>query len=176
MNNPKPKRNGPSNWRTPPALFAALDAEFRFTIDVAAEPDNALCFAYLTGPHLEGAPYFTDACGCGLCAPWNTTICPPGAAFCNPPYRDIPPWVEACELEEDMTRVLLIPGDHSAGWYQRACETAWEERRYRRRVPFIDPATGKPVTGNFRPSTAFVWRPGPRPYLAPAVSFVDYPS
>lgn len=28
-------------WRTPPALFAALDAEFCFQLDAAAAPHNA---------------------------------------------------------------------------------------------------------------------------------------
>ncbi|MCV5480648.1 phage N-6-adenine-methyltransferase, partial [Escherichia coli] len=30
-------------WRTPPALFASLDAEFCFQLDAAAAPHNALC-------------------------------------------------------------------------------------------------------------------------------------
>lgn len=29
-------------WRTPPALFASLDAEFCFQLDAAAAPHNAL--------------------------------------------------------------------------------------------------------------------------------------
>ncbi len=33
-------------WRTPPALFAALDAEFCFQLDAAAAPHNALCRQY----------------------------------------------------------------------------------------------------------------------------------
>ncbi len=30
-------------WRTPPALFASLNAEFCFQLDAAAAPHNALC-------------------------------------------------------------------------------------------------------------------------------------
>lgn len=181
MNNPKPKSGaGRGNWRTPPDLFAILNNEFGFTIDVAADESNHLCERYLSGPHPQGVPYFGPTCPCGLCAPWNDMRYRPGGyrpdvAYCNPPYSNIPPWVEAIELEPDMTRVLLVPGDPSANWYQRACMTAWEERRVRNRVPFIDPDTGKPVAGNFRPSTVFVWRPGPRPYPQPALSWLNYP-
>ena len=32
---------------TPPDLFAQLDSEFHFTLDVAAEPDNTLCLPLL---------------------------------------------------------------------------------------------------------------------------------
>ncbi len=35
-------------WETPPALFAALDAEFHFTTDVCALPENAKCPHYFT--------------------------------------------------------------------------------------------------------------------------------
>ncbi|MDH0752583.1 phage N-6-adenine-methyltransferase [Citrobacter freundii] len=35
-------------WRTPPALFAALDAEFCFQLDAAAAPHNALCRKFIT--------------------------------------------------------------------------------------------------------------------------------
>lgn len=31
------------DWRTPPALFAALDAEFHFNTDPACTEENALC-------------------------------------------------------------------------------------------------------------------------------------
>jgi hypothetical protein len=40
-------------WATPPDLFAQLDAEFRFTLDVAAQPDNALCVRFYT-PEQDG--------------------------------------------------------------------------------------------------------------------------
>lgn len=35
-------------WRTPPALFAALDAEFCFQLDAAAAPHNALCRKFIS--------------------------------------------------------------------------------------------------------------------------------
>ncbi|MEN4445706.1 DNA N-6-adenine-methyltransferase, partial [Enterobacter hormaechei] len=35
-------------WRTPPAFFASLDAEFCFQLDAAAAPHNALCRKFIT--------------------------------------------------------------------------------------------------------------------------------
>lgn len=35
-------------WRTPPALFASLDAEFCFQLDAAAARHNALCRKFIT--------------------------------------------------------------------------------------------------------------------------------
>ena len=35
-------------WRTPPALFASLDAEFCFQLDAAAAPHNTLCRKFIT--------------------------------------------------------------------------------------------------------------------------------
>ncbi|WP_252405592.1 phage N-6-adenine-methyltransferase, partial [Escherichia coli] len=35
-------------WRTPPALFASLDAEFCFQLDAAAAPHNALRRKFIT--------------------------------------------------------------------------------------------------------------------------------
>jgi len=37
-------------WRTPPALFAALDAEFCFQLDAAASPHNTRCVASSSPP------------------------------------------------------------------------------------------------------------------------------
>ena len=67
-------------WETPQALFDELNAEFHFTLDVCALPENAKCKAYYT-PQDNG-----------LVQPWIYTK---GAVWCNPPYgREIGKWVE----------------------------------------------------------------------------------
>lgn len=64
-------------WATPPELYAALDAEFNFTLDACAVPENAKCPDYYT-PEQDG-----------LTQPW------PGRVWCNPPYgRDVWRWVK----------------------------------------------------------------------------------
>ncbi len=40
-------------WETPQAFFDALDAEFGFTLDVCALPENAKCERYFT-PEADG--------------------------------------------------------------------------------------------------------------------------
>ena len=37
-----------TDWSTPQDLFDALDAEFRFTLDPCATPENAKCQTYFT--------------------------------------------------------------------------------------------------------------------------------
>jgi site-specific DNA-methyltransferase (adenine-specific) len=64
---------GKDDWGTPLKLFAELDAEFRFTCDVAADAGNHRCPVWF-GP---GSALATDA----LTVPW-----PPGVAWMNPPY------------------------------------------------------------------------------------------
>lgn len=40
-------------WETPAAFFRALDAEFHFTVDVCAVPENAKCKVFYT-PEQDG--------------------------------------------------------------------------------------------------------------------------
>ena len=64
-------------WATPKDFFDQLDAEFNFTLDACALPENAKCKAYYT-PEQDG-----------LAQPWE------GVVWCNPPYgRQIGQWVK----------------------------------------------------------------------------------
>lgn len=56
-------------WETPQALFDELNAEFHFTVDVCALPENAKCDRYYT-PEQDG-----------LAQKWE------GVCWCNPPIR-----------------------------------------------------------------------------------------
>jgi phage N-6-adenine-methyltransferase len=55
-------------WATPQDFFDRLNAEFRFTLDVCATPENAKC-----------TRYFTRADD-GLAQSWT------GVCWMNPPY------------------------------------------------------------------------------------------
>lgn len=109
-----------SNWRTPPALYHALDREFHFQIDVAADDDNALSEEYLTIAEN------------GLAVDWHTPC--GGACFMNPPYRrgdkkaippipaePIGPWIEKAwtESRRGATVVGVVPFSPQTQWYQR---------------------------------------------------------
>lgn len=83
-------------WATPQNLFDELNAEFNFTLDPCALPDNAKCEKFYT-PEDDG-----------LAQCWGGE-----RVFCNPPYgRKIYDWVKKCSNESkqpNTTVVMLIP-------------------------------------------------------------------
>jgi len=140
-------------WRTPPALFAALDAEFCFQLDAAAASHNALCRKFITAEQNT------------LETPWADYLNVPGYVWLNPPYSDITPFVKkaAAESINQIGTVMLVPADTSVGWFREAIQTASEVRFITAgRLAFINPVTGKPVSGNSKGSMLIIWRPYPR--------------
>jgi phage N-6-adenine-methyltransferase len=84
------------DWETPPDLFAEYDAEFGFTLDAAANAENAKCPAYLS----ENA----------LALRW------PGVVWLNPPYgKTIGSWVQKAHQEayRGSTVVCLVQERHA---------------------------------------------------------------
>ncbi|EKY3995399.1 phage N-6-adenine-methyltransferase [Enterobacter roggenkampii] len=140
-------------WRTPPALFASLDAEFCFQLDAAAAPHNALCRKFITAEQNT------------LETPWADYLSIPGYVWLNPPYSDITPFVKkaAAESNNQIGTVMLVPADTSVGWFKEAIQTASEVRFITAgRLAFINPVTGKPASGNNKGSMLIIWRPYPR--------------
>ncbi|AWF33620.1 phage N-6-adenine-methyltransferase [Klebsiella oxytoca] len=140
-------------WQTPVPLFVALDAEFRLTLDAAASADNALCNRYITEEQNT------------LETPWANYLSIPGYVWLNPPYSDITPFVQkaADESKNQIGTVMLVPADTSVGWFREAIETASEVRFIvGGRLAFINPVSGKPVSGNNKGSMLIIWHPYPR--------------
>ncbi|SVM16217.1 phage N-6-adenine-methyltransferase [Klebsiella pneumoniae] len=140
-------------WRTPPALFACLNAEFCFQLDAAAAPHNALCRKFITAEQNT------------LETPWDDYLSIPGYVWLNPPYSDITPFVKkaATESANQIGTVMLVPADTSVGWFKEAIQTASEVRFITAgRLAFINPVTGKPVSGNNKGSMLIIWHPYPR--------------
>lgn len=140
-------------WRTPPALFASLDAEFCFQLDAAAAPRNALCRKFITAEQNT------------LETPWADYLNVPGYVWLNPPYSDITPFVKkaATESANQIGTVMLVPADTSVGWFKESIQTASEVRFITAgRLAFINPVTGKSVSGNNKGSMLIIWRPYPR--------------
>ena len=140
-------------WRTPPALFASLDAEFCFQLDAAAAAHNALCRKFITAEQNT------------LETLWADYLSIPGYVWLNPPYSDITPFVKkaAAESANQIGTVMLVPADTSVGWFKEAIQTASEVRFITAgRLAFINPVTGKPVSGNNKGSMLIIWRPYPR--------------
>lgn len=95
--------------RTPRSLFDPLNAEFKFTLDVAASAENALCESFYT---IEDD---------GLEQPWH------GSVWCNPPYSDCGAWVRKAHLEwvrpSVRSIVMLLPANRTEqGWWQEQIE------------------------------------------------------
>ncbi|WP_048337361.1 phage N-6-adenine-methyltransferase [Klebsiella pneumoniae] len=140
-------------WRTPPALFACLNAEFCFQLDAAAAAHNALCRKFITAEQNT------------LETPWDDYLSIPGYVWLNPPYSDITPFVKkaAAESINQIGTVMLVPADTSVGWFKEAIQTASEVRFITAgRLAFINPVTGKPVSGNNKGSMLIIWHPYPR--------------
>lgn len=140
-------------WRTPPALFACLNAEFCFQLDAAAAAHNALCRKFITAEQNT------------LETPWADYLSIPGYVWLNPPYSDITPFVKkaAAESANQIGTVMLVPADTSVGWFKEAIQTASEVRFITAgRLAFINPVTGKPVSGNNKGSMLIIWHPYPR--------------
>ena len=93
-----------TEWETPHDLFKALEASYRFTLDVCATPANAKCEAYFT----------KDADG--LAHAWGGTV------WCNPPYgRHVGRWLEKARTELALGHcavvVFLLPARTDTRWF-----------------------------------------------------------
>lgn len=93
---------------TDPAYFALLDAEFHFTVDVAASAANTKCGRYY------------DVNTDGLSTDWGGE-----RVYCNPPYSAIGPWVEKAWREAATADliVMLLPANRTEQrWWQDLVE------------------------------------------------------
>jgi phage N-6-adenine-methyltransferase len=128
------------DWGTPKALFAMLDAEFHFTVDVCASPHNAKCARYYT----EEIDSFTQE--------WR------GVCWMNPPYgRDIERWMQKA-YESSLsgaTVVCLVFSRTDTKWWHRWAMKADEIRFIKGRVKFEGGANG----GAPFPSAVVIFRP-----------------
>jgi phage N-6-adenine-methyltransferase len=132
-------------WETPQPFFDALHAEFTFTLDVAAKPNNAKC-----------ARYFTAADD-GLAQFWD------GVCWMNPPYgKTIGMWVaKAYESAlQGATVVCLLPVRTDTKWWQQYCMSPVEVRFVPGRLTFGGAANPAPF-----PNALVIFRPPRRPQL-----------
>ena len=123
---------------TPQDFFDALHAEFGFTLDVAAGPDNHKCPDYFT---VEDD---------GLMQDWH------GVVWCNPPYSEVGEWVAKAYRESlrGVTSVLLLPSSTDTAWFYDWVLPFAEIRFVRGRIRFVgqdNPAPFGSVVCIFRP-------------------------
>lgn len=141
MINPAMFSSATAEWETPQEIFNRLNAEFNFTLDVCARPENAKCARFFT-PEQDG-----------LAQDWSGEIC-----FMNPPYgREISRWVEKAFLEAQKGAVVvcLLPARTDTAWWHTWVMKAAEIRFIRGRLRFGGAVNGAPF-----PSTVVVFRRG----------------
>jgi phage N-6-adenine-methyltransferase len=125
-------------WETPQAFFDQLDAEFGFTLDVAAQPGNAKCARYFT-PEDDG-----------LAQPWA------GVCWMNPPYGPtLDQWIRKAyeSAQAGATVVCLVPARTEMAWWHTYAVQG-EVRFIRGRLKF----GGAPYNAPF-PSALIIFRP-----------------
>jgi site-specific DNA-methyltransferase (adenine-specific) len=118
-----------TNWETPPALFAFLDREFRFTLDVCATRATRKCRGFFTP--------IDD----GLRQRWT------GSCWMNPPYgRAIARWVRKAyaESRRGARVVCLLPVRTDTAWWQDIVMRAASIRLLRGRITFVGAASPAP--------------------------------
>lgn len=135
---------GKNDWETPPEFFAALDAEFHFTLDACATSDNAKCARYYTPDEN------------GLSQNWSKET-----VWCNPPYSagEQDRWIKKCweEGQKPETEVVaLLPARTDAKRFYRYILGQAEIRFVPGRIKFVGAKYNAPF-----PCMIVIWR-GPQ--------------
>lgn len=140
--------------RTPRDLFDALNQEFKFHVDLAADAHNHLLPEWL-GP---GSRIAEDALAFDWSLRWSR-----GRGWLNPPYSrgNLDRFLAKCAEQADrgFTVVTVTPYMPSEGWFARLY-AATEIREIPHRVPFLK-FDGTKDNGAKFPSAISVFRPQP---------------
>lgn len=103
--------------RTPKEFFAKLHDEYQFTLDGAATAENALL------------PRFSSA---------EAPISWKGErVFCNPPWSDIPPFIE--QMPNAEFSCLLVPARTNCKWFHRALDLGAKPEFFKGKLSFSGP-------------------------------------
>ena len=132
-------RSATDLWSTPQAFFDALHAEFHFTVDVCALPENAKCADYYS-PQQDG-----------LLQVWT------GVCWCNPPYGTvIGRWVQKAyeSAKAGVLVVCLLPLRGDTRWWHDYVIPYAEVRYLRGRLKFGGGCNSAPF-----PSVVVIFRP-----------------
>ena len=192
-----------SDWRTPLNLYEALDREFHFLLDVAADRTSALADPYGNGEKLwlgPGSGFGEDALAEDWLAVMQAGWDPPWCCFMNPPYsrgdqkadppipaEPIEPWITKAwsESEKGCTVVGVLPFSPQTAWYRKFVyglvpgPTSWvghaamEVRQLPYRVTFIDPDTRTTAASAPGNTCIVIWKPDPG-YVGPWQPTIRY--
>lgn len=135
-------------WRTPPAVFAHYNRQYRYQVDLAALAAHSLCERCI-GPHEDALSPETD---------WRAAAGLPdgvlGFGWLNPPYSRVAgsllSWVERAvdELDRLFGSSLLVPPSMSTEYMQLLESRGATVDFFRKRLSFVHPITGAVMKGN----------------------------
>jgi len=117
------------DWETPQNIFNALNDEFQFTLDAAADINNKKCAS------------FFDKESDGLKQDWS------GVVWLNPPYgKGVEDWICKAirETLNGVTTVMLLPARTSNDWFHRYIYNRYEIRFLRGRLRFVGAESSAP--------------------------------
>ena len=119
---------GRQDWETPDELFGPLNDEFKFTLDVCADANNAKCSKFFTLSDDAFKQQWTGVC------------------WMNPPFGTLGKWVKKAfeESQRGATIVSLLPARTNTGWWHDYCMKA-EIRFIRGRPKFKGAKHGLPL-------------------------------
>lgn len=143
-------------WSTDPVIFNALDREFNFSLDAAANDNNHKCDLYFTKENnaLDEDWFF------------SMRYKPNKNAWVNPPYGKgyIKKFMEKAieQKEKGVTTVLLVPSTLDAQWLPIS-EISEIRIVTGGRLSFYHPETNKKVNGNTKGSMFVIFRPSKMP-------------
>ncbi len=103
--------------RTPREFFDRLHAKYGFTLDGAATAENALLPRFSA----EDAPIS-----------WKGE-----RVFCNPPWSNIPPFIE--QIVEAEFACLLVPARTNCKWFHRALDLGATPDYFKGKLSFSGP-------------------------------------
>lgn len=155
-----------NNWRTPSELFLRLNAEFNFTMDIAAADDNHLVYNYYTEKNSALLDY----------NPWVGNI------WCNPPYGRIQKdFISEAALrtrlnpypETDLVVMLIPARTDTKIWQEFIFPHATQIRFLKGRLKFLDAQGNVCNTAPF-PSAVVIFTNSLKSTLTPKIGGWDW--
>jgi len=152
-----------NSWATDPLIFNAMNKEFNFGLDAAANKDNHKCKWYLTKETNALTLDWSDSMDRydrNYPTKINRTV------WINPPYGKgfIKAFMNKCieQKELGVTSVLLVPATLDAQWLPIA-DISEIRIITGGRLSFINPVDGTKVNGNTKGSMFVIFRPSKMP-------------
>jgi len=144
-----------NSWSTPDWLFAAVNNEFDFKLDIAANNKNTKCNSYI---NVEQNALIMD--NWADATPLLDTLAFK-SVWINPPYSRgmiqlfMDKAYQQCR-QNKITVVLVVPSTTDAGWWpEKATEIRFITQG---RVSFQHPITKKAINGNTKGSALIVFK------------------